>query len=88
MRVTGLRPGRNYLRLKSEKANTSVKLTFYVNGKVDHTETVTINEANKYQKFTLSDGYKMKKGTDLDIEGSCVEGNKTYTTNPWEMPID
>ena len=88
MRVTGLRPGRNYLRLKSEKANTSVKLTFYVNGKVDHTETVTIKEANKYEKFTLSGDYKMKKGTDLTIEGSCVEGNKTYTTNPWEMPID
>lgn len=88
LKITGLRVGRNYLRLKSEKANTSVILTFYLNGQVDHTETVTIKDANKYQKFTLSNNYKMKAGTELKIEGSCVEGGKTYTNNPWIQEIN
>lgn len=82
--------GRNYLRLKSEKANTSVKLTFLKDGKEVYTETVTITEANKYQKFTLQN-YKMEKDTDLIIEGSFVEGSgddaKVYTTNPWIQEI-
>lgn len=86
--TTGIRPRRNYLRLKSEKANTSVKLTFYKDGQVAHEETVTINDANKFQKFTLKDNYKMEKGTYVQLDGSCVEGDKVYTTNPWKEFID
>ena len=91
LRVTGLRVGRNYLRMRSEKAGTSVKLTFLKDGKeVRHTQTVTINEANKLQKIDLG-SYKMEKGTDLLIEGSYVEGSgqdaKVYTNNPWIQEI-
>ena len=85
--TTGIRPRRNYLRLKSEKANTSVKLTFFKDGQEVHTETVTITEANKFQKFTL-DGYRMEKGTRVQLEGSCTEDGKLYTTNPWEESIN
>lgn len=83
----GIRPRRNYLSLKSERANTSVKLTFFKNGQAVHTETVTITEANNFQKFTL-DNYRMEKGTRVQIEGSCKEGGKLYTTNPWEEFIN
>lgn len=86
--TTGIRPNRNYLRLKSERANTSVKLTFYKDGQVAHTETVTITEANKFQKFILKDNYKMEKGTRIQLEGSATDSNKLYTTNPWEKSID
>ena len=88
--VTGLRVGRNYLRLKSEKAPTEVKLTFLKNGKSVHTETITITVANKYQKFDLNN-YTMEAGTDLMIEGKYVEGSgekaKVYTNNPWILEI-
>lgn len=89
--ITGLRVGRNYLRLKSEKAGTSVKLTFLKDGKeVRYTQTVTIDKANKLQKIDLG-SYKMEKGTDLIIEGSYVEGSgkdaKVYTNNPWIQEI-
>lgn len=91
VRITGLRSGRNYLRLRSEKAGTSVKLTFLKNGKeVRHTQTVKIDKANKLQKIDLGE-YKMEKGTDLMIEGSFVEGTgkdaKVYTNNPWIQEI-
>lgn len=86
--TTGIRPNRNYLRLKSERANTSVKLTFYKDGEVAHEETVTINDANKFQKIILKDNYKMEKGTYVQLDGSCVEGDKVYTTNPWKIFID
>ena len=86
--TTGIRPNRNYLRLKSERANTSVKLTFYKNGEIAHEETVKINEANKFQKFTLTENYRMEKGTYVQLDGSCVEGDKVYTTNPWKVFID
>lgn len=91
VRITGLRVGRNYLRLRSEKAGTSVKLTFLKDGKeIRHTQTVTIDQANKLQKIDLGN-YKMEKGTDLIIEGSYVEGSgkdaKVYTNNPWIQEI-
>ena len=86
--TTGFRPGRNYYRLKSERANTSVKLTFFKDGQVAHEETVTINDANKFQKFILKNNYKMGKGTYVQVEGSCVVGDKVYTTNPWKEFID
>ncbi|PWL97501.1 MAG: hypothetical protein DBY04_06230 [Clostridiales bacterium] len=86
--TTGIRPRRNYLRLKSERANTSVKLTFYKKGKVAHEETVTIKDADKFQKFTFKNNYKMEKGTYVQLEGSCTEGDKVYTTNPWKKFID
>ena len=91
VRITGLRSGRNYLRLRSEKAGTSVKLTFLKNGKeVRHTQTVKIDKANKLQKIDLGE-YKMEKGTDLMIEGSFVEGTgkdaKVYPNNPWIQEI-
>ncbi|WP_311376641.1 hypothetical protein [Anaerococcus lactolyticus] len=85
--TTGIRPRRNYLRLKSERANTSVKLTFFKDGQAVHTETVTITEANKFQKFTLNN-YKMEKGTYVQLDGSCTEDGKLYTTNPWKEFID
>ncbi|MCB6983331.1 hypothetical protein [Peptostreptococcus anaerobius] len=85
--TTGIRPRRNYLRLKSERANTSVKLTFYKKGKVVHEETVKINDANKFQKFTL-DNYRMEKGTYVQLDGSCTEDDKLYTTNPWKEFIN
>lgn len=85
--TTGIRPRRNYLRLKSERANTSVKLTFYKKGQAVHTETVTITEANKFQKFTLNK-YRMEKGTYVQVDGSCTEDGKLYTTNPWKEFIN
>ena len=55
-----------------------------------HTQTVTIDHANKLQKIDLGK-YKMEKGTDLMIEGSFVEGfgkdAKVYTNNPWIQEI-
>lgn len=87
MRITGLRIGRNYLRLKSQRANTNVKLIFWKNGEVAHTETVIITKPNEYQKFILKDNYKMEKDTEVEIEGLCKENGKTYTTNPWTEPI-
>ncbi|WP_195443226.1 hypothetical protein [Peptoniphilus harei] len=84
----GIRPRRNYLRLKSERANTSVKLIFFKNGQVAHEETVKIDAANEFQKFILKDNYRMEKGTYVQLDGSCVEGDKVYTTNPWKEFID
>ena len=83
----GIRPRRNYLSLKSERANTSVKLTFFKNGQAVHTETVTITEANKFEKFTLNN-YRMEKGTYVQLDGSCTEDGKLYTTNPWKEFIN
>ncbi|MFR3064198.1 hypothetical protein [Peptoniphilus sp.] len=82
------RVGRNFVRLKSEKANTSVNLTFINDAQeVLHTQTFTINKADEFQKFTLSNNYKLEKNTQIIIEGSCVEGSgkdaKVYTNNPW-----
>lgn len=93
VRITGLRVGRNYLRLKSEKAGTIVKLTFLKDGKeVRHTQTVTIEKANKFQKVILDNNYKMEAGTDLMIEGRYEEGEgdnkKVYTNNPWIQEIN
>lgn len=93
VRITGLRVGRNYLRLKSEKAGTVVTLTFLKDGKeVRHTQKVTIEKANKFQKVILDNDYKMEAGTDLMIEGRYEEGEgenkKVYTNNPWIQEIN
>lgn len=81
------RVGRNFVRLKSEKANTSVKLTFLKDGKEVHTDTFMLDEADTFKKFILSNNYKLEKNTQILIKGSCVEGSgeetKVYTNNPW-----
>ena len=81
------RVGRNFVRLKSDRANTTVKLTFLKDGKAVHKETFLLTEAGTFQKFTLSNNYKLEKNTQILIEGRCEEGQgenkKVYTNNPW-----
>lgn len=81
------RVGRNFVRLKSDRANTTVKLTFLKDGNVVHTDTFVLTNADIFQKFTLSNNYKLEKNTQILIEGRCEEGEgenkKVYTNNPW-----
>ncbi|MBU5670192.1 hypothetical protein KQI68_10155 [Peptoniphilus sp. MSJ-1] len=88
--ATGARPNRDFFRLKSEKDNTSVRLTVREGNNIVLEQTLTLKDANKYEKITfMKDGqsYKLKSGQELEIKGSCVEDSKIYTTNPFKLLI-
>lgn len=88
--VFGARPNVDYLRIKSDKANTSITLTFLRGGQEQGKQTLTVQQAKKFEKFTLElngVNYKLEKGDEIIVEGTATDGVKTYTNNPFKVLV-
>ena len=88
--VFGAKANATKLRIKSEKENTKITLTFFRNRINQGTQEVVINKANKYQLVDLkldNASYKLQKGDEIIVKGEAKDTIKTYTTNPFKVIV-
>ena len=93
--VLGARPNVDYLGIRSDKNHAKITLTFLRNGMEQGSQILNYNGEGKtgrarFERFNLvlnSQPYTLQAGDEIIVEGEAKEGDKTYTTNPFKLPI-
>lgn len=83
--LSGVRAGKKFIKVSADRANAQVTVKVMRNGNEAEIKTITLNEANKFERITFDN--KLESGDVLVVSGIVREGTKEYTTNPYEKSV-
>ena len=83
--LSGVRAGKKFIKVSADRANAQVTVKVMRNGNEAETKTITLKEANKFERITFDN--KLESGDILVVSGIVREGTKEYTTNPYEKSV-
>lgn len=83
--LSGVRAGKKFIKVSADRANAEVTVKVMRNGQEAETKTITLAEANKFERITFDN--KLESGDVLVVSGIVREGTKNYTTNPYEKLV-
>lgn len=83
--LSGVRAGKKFIKVRADRANAQVTVKVMRNRAEAETKTITLGDANKFERINFSD--KLKSGDILVVSGIVTEGTKKYTTNPYEKLV-
>ena len=83
--LSGVRAGKIFIKVRADRANAKVTVKVMRNGSEVETKTITLTEANTFERITFDNELKSKDI--LVVSGIATEGSKNYTTNPYEKLV-
>lgn len=83
--LSGVRAGKRFIKVSADRANAQVTVKVMRNGNMAETKTITLAEANKFERIIFAN--KLKSKDILVVSGIVTEGTKEYTTNPYEKLV-
>ncbi|WP_411355280.1 hypothetical protein [Peptoniphilus harei] len=90
LKIRGERAGKKFVKVSADKENATVTIKVMNNGSEVAQGQTTVSTANKFVKLTFKkDGadYRLQSDDVLELSGSATEGNKTFTSNPYQVKI-